>query len=284
MTNDYGNLELHTVLLSAMKDIDKICRENGLKYYLYAGTLLGALNYKGFIPWDDDIDIVMMPEDFYCFCKIINSKYRGIYELQIFDKDSNWYSKMNKMLIQGTEIISQHKKERHPFFIDICVLHSIPDQRWRRFFQRKKIEIINLILQTQSGEIIPTSLMTKLLLGNLSKVIKKEILGKHLDRIMSKYDNERTECLGIMCNTLTSNPYTKCNGYENDITKRSWHEEYQYVKFEDTEFMTISEAEQDLNRRYGLHWHDPYPEEKRVTKHDVKSYTISEEVRKRVGL
>ena len=39
MTNDYGNLELHQVLLAAMKDIDKICRENGLKYFLYAGTL-----------------------------------------------------------------------------------------------------------------------------------------------------------------------------------------------------------------------------------------------------
>ena len=63
MTNDYGNLELHMVLLQAMKDIDKICRENNLKYYLYAGSLLGAMNFKGFIPWDDDIDIVMFPKD-----------------------------------------------------------------------------------------------------------------------------------------------------------------------------------------------------------------------------
>ena len=63
MTNEYGNELLHKVLLSAMKDIDKICRENGLRYYLYAGTLLGAVNHKGFIPWDDDVDIVMFPND-----------------------------------------------------------------------------------------------------------------------------------------------------------------------------------------------------------------------------
>ena len=283
MTNDYGNLELHTVLLSAMKDIDKICRESGLKYYLYAGTLLGALNYKGFIPWDDDIDIVMMPEDFYRFCKIIDSKYQEIYELRTFDRDLNWYSKMNKLLIKGTEIISQHQEDKHPFFVDICVLHSIPEQKWRRFIQRKEIEVINFILQTQAGEIIPTSLISKLVLGNLCK-IKREVWGNRLEQVMIRYDKKRTEYLGIMCNTLTSNPYTRCNGYENDITKRSWHEQYQYIEFEDTEFMTISEPEKDLIHRYGPHWHDPYPEEKRVTKHDVKSYTISDEVRKRVGL
>lgn len=50
MTNDYINLELHKVLLSTMKDIDHICRENGLKYYLHAGTLLGAINHMYFCP------------------------------------------------------------------------------------------------------------------------------------------------------------------------------------------------------------------------------------------
>ena len=56
------------------------------------------------------------------------------------------------------------------------------------------------------------------------------------------------------------------------------------MPFEDTEFMTISEPIKDLEHRYGPNWHAPYPEEKRVTKHDVKSYEISEEVKKRVGL
>ncbi len=79
MTNDYGNLELHKVLLSAMKDIDKICRENGLKYYLHAGTLLGAVNHKGFIPWDDDVDISMLREDYEKFCDIVEKQYGNIY-------------------------------------------------------------------------------------------------------------------------------------------------------------------------------------------------------------
>ncbi|MFR1158810.1 MAG: hypothetical protein ACLSD7_07365 [Coprococcus phoceensis] len=93
-----------------------------------------------------------------------------------------------------------------------------------------------------------------------------------------------TEWVGIMCNTLTRNPYTGMNGYLNDMTLRENHKKYLDVPFEDTKFMTILEPDKDLERRYGKNWDKPYPVEKRVTKHDVKSYNISSEVRKRIGL
>lgn len=283
MTNDYGNLELHTVLLSAMKDIDQICRENGFKYFLYAGSLLGALNYNGFIPWDDDVDIVMMPDDYYALAKILQRDFSDLYVLKTFDSDKNWYSKMNKLLIKGTEIISANGDVEGSIFIDISILHSVPDQRWRRFFQRKQIELINLILMTQAGVVVPTSILSKWTLGNLSK-INRDIWGKLLEKIMTRYDDISTEYVGILCNTLTKNPYTGCSGYETDITKREWHSIPCDIKFEDKELMTISNAVDDLSHRYGPHWHDTYPEEKRITKHNVKSYFISDEVRKRVGL
>ena len=56
--------KLQGVLLEMLTVIDKVCDENGLKYYLIYGTLLGALRHGGFIPWDDDADIVMPREDF----------------------------------------------------------------------------------------------------------------------------------------------------------------------------------------------------------------------------
>lgn len=281
MTNDYGNLELHTVLLSAMKDIDRICRENGLRYYLYAGTLLGAMNHQGFIPWDDDVDLVMFPEDLDRMACIIESSFADRYELCTFDTDSNWFSKMNKLYIKGTAVVSG--SESHPVFIDICKLHHVPDQQWRRTLQRKQIELINLVLAVQSGTIIPTSLPSKLTLGNLAK-ISKSFLGKCLDRVMTRYDRIATEYVGIMCNTLTRNPYTGRTGYDTDLTKTVWHDHAQDVCFEGHKFMTIGNAEDYLTYHFGPHWAEPYPEEKRVTKHDVKSYEISQEVRERVGL
>ena len=281
MTNDYGNLELHKVLLSAMKDIDMICRENGLRYYLYAGTLLGAINYKGFIPWDDDVDIVMFPEDFLKFKKIVEDNYSKWYEMDGFDNDKTFYTKMNALRIKGT--VMEFEEESHEIFIDIQVLHNIPDKKLARWRQRKEIEFINLILCAKSGHITPTSRISKLILGNMAKISRKK-LGMWLDKIMTRYDKIETEYVGIMCNTMTCNPYTGRKGYDTDMTKKASHVNAQYIPFEDTLFMAIAAPEEYMEWQYGSNWNMPYPEEKRIKKHSVKSYSISPEVRQRVGL
>ena len=282
MTNDYGNLELHQVLLSAMKDIDKICRENGLKYYLYAGALLGAMNHKGFIPWDDDVDIVMYPQDFARLCEIVENRYSERYQMMTFQNTPHWYSKMSKLQVKDAWIITR-KGEKLPIFIDISALHSLPDNKFLRTVQRRQIEFINLALAVLSGEVIPTSWKSKLTIALYAR-LGKERLGRQLDKVMSRYDRLQTTDVGIMCNTLTRNPYTGVSGYDNDVTKREWHENPVDIFFEDMVACSFSNIEEDLLHRYGPKWAEPYPEEKRVTKHDVKSYEISPEVRARLGL
>lgn len=283
MTNEYGNLDLHRVLLSAMKDIDRICREKGLRYYLYAGTLLGAVNFKGFIPWDDDVDIVLFPEDFKVLAQELETHYSDRYELCTFDNTPTWFSKMNKLLVRGTQVFYAHSSDTHPISLDLCVLHSVPDRSWQRRLQKTEIQLINLVLSTQSGAVIPTSLGARLTLGTLAK-LKRDFWGRRLDAVMSRYDQKQTEYVGILCNTLTPNPYTGRSGYDTDLTKRKWHANDQYAAFEDTRFMTFSNAEDYLDYQFSPRWREPYPEEKRVTKHDVKSYSITDEVRERVGL
>lgn len=60
--------ELKQIQLDILKFVDKFCKENNLKYYLAYGTLLGAVRHKGYIPWDDDIDIIMFREDYENIC------------------------------------------------------------------------------------------------------------------------------------------------------------------------------------------------------------------------
>lgn len=282
MTNDYGNLELHKVLLSAMKDIDKICRENGLRYYLYAGTLLGAVNHKGFIPWDDDVDLVMFPDDFKKLQELFEIQYADRYRFMTFDNTPEWYSKMAKVQILGTEVVFSDEKTI-PIFIDINILHALPDSKLLRRVQKKQIEWLNLCLSVLSGAVIPTSWKSKCTIALYARLGKYR-LGKQLENVLTRYDHKNTKEVGIMCNTLTRNPYTGVSGYDTDVTKREWHEHPIDVAFEDSVFMTYSHIEDYLTWQYGPHWHAPYPEEKRITKHDVKSYEISPEVRERVGL
>ncbi len=280
MTNAYGNELLHKVLLSAMKDIDRICQENNLKYYLYAGTLLGAVNHKGFIPWDDDVDIVMFPKDFEKFANIVERDYEKLYRMMTFDNTENWYSKMCKLQIKGAYIVFSDGS-KVPVFVDISKLHSVPDGTLQRQKQRREIELLNLSLGVLSGAVVPNSWKTKLTIAQLSR-LGKERLGNLMENVLCRYDNITTTHVGIMCNTLTANPYTGVSGYDTDITERKWHMNPQFVAFEDTKFMTFSGYKEDLLHRYGPHYADPYPEEKRITKHDVKSYEIEPWVLERI--
>ncbi len=82
MDNKTLQRELWDVQLDILNVIDQICRENGLNYSLYAGTLLGAVRHRGFIPWDDDLDICMPRDDYEIFLNIWRDKDHPGYILQ----------------------------------------------------------------------------------------------------------------------------------------------------------------------------------------------------------
>ena len=74
------NRHLQLVILSIAKDIDKLCQENDIKYYLVGGSAIGAIRHQGFIPWDDDLDIIMDATNYdkfitVCRTKLDNKKY-----------------------------------------------------------------------------------------------------------------------------------------------------------------------------------------------------------------
>ena len=274
---------MHKVLLSAMKDVDRICRENGLKYYLHAGTLLGAFNHKGFIPWDDDVDISLMRDDYEYFLKVVQKEYSDRYFIDNYKTNPQYRNNRSVLRVLGTDITCFHdeNRARREIGLDIVPLDAAPDSKLRRSIQQGMIWIYDAAVQIKFGEIIPRHPVMKCI-QLLSKMDRKW-LGNKIDRECKRYNKDQTEYVGLLSYT-GRNPYTGRSGYENDLLLRKWYEHPIYVPFEDSVFMTISNPEADLIHRYGVHWHDPYPEEKRVTKHDVKSYYISDEVRRRVGL
>lgn len=283
MTNDYGNLELHKVLLSAMKDIDRICRENGLRYYLHAGTLLGAMNHKGFIPWDDDVDISLFRGDYETLLEILRRDYNDKYFVQNYLTDEEFFSNRSALRVRGTKVSYYHERQtKHSeICLDIVPLDCAPNTKLQRKIQQAMIWIYDAALQIKQGSIIPHHPVMK----SIGLLAKKDRLWlcKKVDKWATRHNRKNTTHVGLLTYT-GKNPYTGRSGYENDLLLREWYEHPIDVEFEDARFMTISNPEADLIHRYGPHWAEPYPEEKRVTKHDVKSYSISDEVKERVGL
>ena len=282
----YGNELLHAVLLSGMKDIDKICRENDINYFLHAGTLLGAIEHKGFIPWDDDVDITMLAKDYKKFCKIISDEYSDKYFVQTYNTDYYHPDNRMKIRIKGTEFNTigdyDMKLNNNGLFIDIAPLYNVPDSKILRKIQKKLIFIIDAAIQVKLGIIIPTSIKSKILLKPLS-YLDRVFLGKILDFIMEKMGANNSKDLGTLSCTFR-NEYMNIDGYENDIRPRSFYENTIYVDFEDTKFMTISNYHEDLLKRYGPKYMEPYPEEKRTTKHGLEYFKVSDEVKARLGI
>ena len=77
-------------ILEIIKFVDKICRANGIVYYITAGTALGAVRHKGFIPWDDDLDIFMTPENYEKFKKVFYEQSREKFYLQEWKAVENY--------------------------------------------------------------------------------------------------------------------------------------------------------------------------------------------------
>lgn len=119
--------ELKNIELEILKYVHKVCEENGLMYYLAGGTLLGAVRHKGFIPWDDDIDLVMPRKDYEKLVGIINSD-KTYYKMICRDSDKNYLGVFGRVIDTRTKIkfkrsISESKELG--VFIDIFPMDGV---------------------------------------------------------------------------------------------------------------------------------------------------------------
>lgn len=96
-------------ILEIMVEIDKICRKHDIKYWLDGGTLLGAVRHGGFIPWDDDLDICMMEEDYKKFIEIAPKELPKHLLLQLPELDPSYTFELCKVRDKNSIFITQHE-------------------------------------------------------------------------------------------------------------------------------------------------------------------------------
>lgn len=137
--------KLHSVLFEMLEEIDRICSENSIKYSLFAGSALGAVRHSGFIPWDDDLDIVMMRPDYERFLRIAEKELRPEFFLQK-EFSEHWpmfYSKIRKNRTAYMEkMFPKDPKQHQGIYVDIFPCDNLSDSKWKRkiqFFSSKAV-------------------------------------------------------------------------------------------------------------------------------------------------
>lgn len=129
-TIDDQNLQkLHCVLFEMLRDFKKVCNKYGIKYMLSGGSVLGAVRHKGFIPWDDDIDIMITRREYERFAKVLSSEFPDKY-LLVEPLSKNYFFKMPKMFLKNskyTELALAGTPDYHMIFLDLFIIEYVPN-------------------------------------------------------------------------------------------------------------------------------------------------------------
>lgn len=246
--------EIQKIEMEIINDIDKVCRENKLRYTLIGGSLIGAVRHNGFIPWDDDIDIAMLREDYNKFVKIYDknkNKQFSIFESSLNDE---YYYPFIKVSDNRTYLKEKNYKkiENMGVSLDVFPIDSISS----KFSKRK----LNKISFYRKGLSKCFSEQKKVTSNIIKRMIKQIVFSKdykyYLGKIekLSQIDNEK-ECTlaGVLVNGTG----------EKDIFPKNIFNYYVDLQFENLKLMAIKDYEIFLRHRFGDYMKMP-PKEQQI--------------------
>ena len=130
--------KLHAVHIQILTDFINVCRKHNLDYFVAYGTAIGAVRHKGFIPWDDDVDVAMLREDYEKFLQIFSQELDDKYNLLTPEKDSRYACTVTHLQRKGTVFVSETSKNlkcEQCIYIDIFPLDYVAKGRIRSFCQ-----------------------------------------------------------------------------------------------------------------------------------------------------
>ena len=259
--------ELQLLQLNTMKHIHKVCVKHNIKYYMIGGTLLGAVRHKGFIPWDDDIDIAMMREDYERFKKIFTSEFNlSRFFLQHYDSDTDFRPAMLRVCIKNT--IQDYPSEAHHkscknTYVDIFPLDNVPDSEKERDIHIKELLNIDRLINIKLYHIYDYNSKWYILFKKIvSKILFVPLKTLQNERIksMTKYKDVRTKCVAS-----TVSKY----GYRKQIMDRNIYGSPILYDFEDTQLFGVEKGDVYLTKLFGKKYMEIPPENKREIPHDV---------------
>lgn len=258
--------DLQLEVLTIMDEIHRVCEKNNIKYALIAGSALGIVNYKGFIPWDDDIDVCIERKDWNRFIEALDRDLDDNFYFQCFEKDKRYNTimgptmkvrKKNTFIEETNFLLKNRCKSGDGIFVDIIIYDNICENKFIDELCRTVVKIVMPFI---------------VLLDNLhiNPVLLKKFVVWFSNKYSRRYENSK-----LMSQPI-SVPWEKFM-HEPVFLKKDILP-FKLYEFEGRKFYSYNNIEKILKEWYGPNclkkwdgkkWVETLPVEKRKPKHTV---------------
>ena len=240
--------------LDLLKFFQQICRENHISYFALGGTLLGAVRHKGFIPWDDDIDVGIPRPDYEKLCKILENTVDGNLKFRSYKNTENYIRYFGRVEDESMAIVRHDniKEERAFAWIDLFPLDAMPNNALLRKLKVFQVLVLRALYRFSCFD-------TLVNVNKKGRPLHERILvwiGLHTP--IQKFFNTKN-CLRALERALTSTPYEKSDYLVNamgaykfrEMFHKKYYGEGRMYPFEDTEICGPEDYDFVCTQLYG---------------------------------
>jgi lipopolysaccharide cholinephosphotransferase len=260
---DKRNIQMEQLRLAQLKiakEIKRICEKNNINYFLDAGSMLGAVRHKGFIPWDDDMDIGMLDEEYKKFLEIAPKELGEEFFLDNYYLNKEYGLVFSKVRLKNTKYVEKlgaTDSSHQEIFVDVFPYFYRPENKIERKIQSSKLRILAQIFMAQSGfhvwrgnKGISKAKFIPIIM--LSKITKKDNIYRKIEKLYNQCD--KSDIVGV----------------HDGICYNYWHYDKKYLEnfidmnFENEYFKIPKEYDKILKTVYGDYMTLPPIEERKT--------------------